>query len=341
MNKRNLNKLLSVSLIVLLNFFLVPVTSAASVTSLSDTLSTVRAATVSNHTVKFTTPTGVDSPTDTITVAFNSFTGTLVATDIALSTGVTTGLETSKTVAASAASGVWGFTFTAPNLVLTPPTNATTGEVTAGNKVVVAINNNKLTNPAVGTYFIDIAGNFGDTGRAAVAIITSDQIPVTASVDPSVTLTVANTTLELGVLTSGAVSTAGPNLVTLASNSSRGYTISVRDVGNSTLPGLYNAGSAYRIPSTGGAISAGTENYGGVCDVSGSPSGTCTYPTNASGNVGAFGVSSPTTLASLAAGSKPTGGGDQYSLRVRAAVATTTDPGSYSDTLTVVGTMNF
>lgn len=320
MNKRNLNKFLSISLVLLLNLFLVPTTSAASVTGLSDTLSRLKAATPANHTIVFTTPTGIVA-TNTITLTFPAGSFTMGAS----LTGVT--LNGSAVTSANYSTNV-----------LTITANST---VSPGAVATIVIGSTQITNPAIGTYIISLGGTFGDTGKYAVAIITEDQIPVTANIDPTLTLTVASTTFALGTLTSGAVATAGPNAINIASNSSRGYTITVRDVGDTSLPGLYNAISTHRIPSATAAVTAGTENYGGTCDVSGSPSGTCTYPTNASNNVAAFGVATPTTFASLAAGTKPASGGDIYSLRVRAAVATTTDAGTYNDTLTVVGTMNF
>lgn len=320
MNRINFTKFLSVSLLVLLNFFFVSATSAASVTGLSDTLSRLKAGQAANHTITFTTPTGIASG-NTITLTFPAGSFTMGAS----LTGVT--LNGSAVTSANYATNV-----------LTITANST---VSPGAQATIVIGSTQITNPAIGTYVISLGGTFGDTGKYAVAIITEDQIPVTAAIDPTFTFTVSATTLALGSLTSGSVATAGPNAVTVASNSSRGYSISVRDVGDTSLPGLYNAISAKRIPSATAAVTAGTENYGGTCDVSGSPSGTCSYPTNASNTVGAFGVATPTTFASLGAGTKPAIGGDSYSLRVRAAVATTTDAGIYADTLTVIGTMNY
>jgi len=327
MKSKNLNKFLSISLIVLLNFFFVSYTSAASVTGLSVTLTRLKAGETANHTIVFTTPTGIASGnTITLTYPNGSFSMGASLSGVTIADGA--GSDVAVTSAAYAAD------------VLTI-TASPTSTVAAGHQATIKIPSAQITNPAVGTYVVSLGGTFGDTGTFALAIITEDQILVSAAVDPTLTLTVATTAFGLGTLTSGSVATAGPNTVTIASNSSRGYTITIRDVGNATLPGLYNSGAGYRIPSATAAISAGTENYGGTCDVSGTPNGTCSYPTNASNNVNAFGVTTPTTFASLGAGSKPASGGDSYSLRVRAAVATTTDAGSYNDTLTVVGTMNF
>jgi hypothetical protein len=350
LNYRNFTKVLAITTAIFLNLLYMPV-QAASLTTISDTLSTVKASTAANHTIKFTTPTGVAAG-QTITVTFPAgFTTTgVVFGDMDLSWGATTGLETNDTaanaLAGTPAGATWGAAFATQVLTITSGTSA----IPAGNVVVIEIGTNatyggagtnRVVNPTANTYVVSLTAGPSDNGKYALSIITDDQIPVTAAVDPSLTLTVANTTLALSTLTSGAVATAGPNLLTIASNSARGYSITIRDAGDGTNPGLWNSAASKRIASATAAVTAGVENYGGVCDVSGSPTGTCTYPTNASNTVSAFGVAAPTTFASLAAGSKPTSGGDQYSLRVRAAIATTTDPGNYVDTLTVVGTMNF
>ena len=327
MKQTKLTKFLSISLVILLNFLFVPYTSAAAVTGLSDTLTRVKVSQTSNHTIAFTTPTGIVN-TNTVTITFPAASFTMGASLSGVTISDNGGADNAVT-SASYSTNVLTITASASSVVA------------AGHLATIKIPTAQITNPAVGTYVISLGGTFGDTGKFAISIITEDQIPVTAAVDPSITLTVATTTLGLGTLASGSVSTAGPNTVTLASNSSRGYTITIRDVGDTSLPGLYSAGSSKRIPSATAGVVAGTENYGGTCDVSGSPTGTCSYPTNASNNVNAFGVTTPTTFASLAAGSKPATGGDSFSLRVRAAIATTTDASSYVDTLTVVGTSNF
>ncbi|KKL68982.1 hypothetical protein LCGC14_2119560 [marine sediment metagenome] len=65
-------KIISVSLVVAL---LVPLSlplsiQAAAITPASDTMSRLKISTLSNHTIVFTTPTGVDASSDTITVTF-------------------------------------------------------------------------------------------------------------------------------------------------------------------------------------------------------------------------------------------------------------------------------
>ena len=328
MSHKKINKIIAGFLVVLINSFLfVPYTYAATLTNISDTLTRLKAAEVADHTINFTTSSGIQAA-DTVVITFP-------AGSFSMGASPTVTIADNGGTAGAPASAAWS----TPVLTITADADST---VAAGHTATITIAS--VTNPAIGTYLAAITGTFGDTGSFATAIITEDQIAVTASIDPTLTFTVATTTLALGTLTSGSVSTAGPNTITIASNSSRGYSITIRDAGSGSAAGLYNSVSAKLIPSATAAVSAGTENYGGTCDVSGSPTGTCSFPTNASGNVNKLGgvtYGTSATFASLAAGSKPTSGGDSYSLRVRAAIATTTDSGSYADTLTVIGTMNF
>lgn len=326
-----------------------PVT-AASVSPISDTPSRTQTGATTNHTVRFKATTGFSAGTGTVTINFGtSFSNSpaVVVGDIALSHGASTGLETADTVAASAGANQWGFSWASPTLTLTVPTSTYT--MAAGNYVVVTINNNRFTNAAAGVYLITVGGSgvFTDSGTAAINIISgSDQIAVNATVNPTITLTIASTTMALGTLTTGAVAVGGPNSINLQSNSAQGYTISIKDLGDGgSNQGLYNSAAAKRIYTSAlGAISAGTEGYGGVCDA-GTATGTCTaanFNNNASNQVGPFSTAAAgISFASLTAGSKPNVAGDTFNLRVKAAINGQTDAGTYVDTLTVLATMNF
>jgi hypothetical protein len=169
-----------------------------------------------------------------------------------------------------------------------------------------------------------------------VVIIADDQIPVTASVNPTITFTVANTTLDLGILDSGAIRTSSYNNITIGTNGSGGYAITVRDDGNGSNPGLNNVAASKLIASADATpLTTNTEGYGGQCNkVSGS--GTCSF-TGTGENVDGF-LLTGQTFASH--GSKPSGT-DTFQIRVKATVSTATEAGAYTDTLTLVGTANF
>jgi hypothetical protein len=310
-------KILSLALIFLVNLYFVPLVTAAPLSLLSDTMTRLKISQTSDHTIKLTTPSGITTgQTVTLTFPSTSFTmgGTL--------TGVTIN-----------GSAVTSATWSAPTLTITASGTST---VAPGGVATIVIPNAQITNPSTeGTYIIEIGGTFGDTGRIAVAIITDDQIPVTAAVNPTISLTVANTILALGILDSGSISTTGYNNITVGTNGSGGYSVTVKGQGNNTNPGLYNSGANKLIPSSTATLAAGTEGYGGQCNkISGD--GVCNIAT-AGENVTGLAIS-PVTFASY--GSKPVGT-DTFQIRVKAAVSTATDAGSYADTLTIIGTANF
>ncbi len=347
-------KIFSVFCALFLVFAFVPTVFAASLTSISDTMSRVKASTASDHTIRFTTPTGVDAPTDTITIAFPAgFTvGSVDYTDIDFSHGASTGAETEETLAAAAASGTWGAVFAGTTLTLTPPTNATTGEVTASDKVIIEIGNHatggnaQLTNPTAGTQVVTIAGNFGDSGKFAVAVIADDQFTVNASVDPTITFAIDTTGVTFGTLTSSSVATATSVQtsnafvrMTISTNGQAGYTITVRDQGNGTNPGMYNSTANYMIGSSDYSYNNSvdlTSNAGyGLQATSGTA--TVAAPYNVSGNnVGGF----ERTAQSLASynGMADT---QTVDMSLKAKVSGLTPAGAYSDTVTVIATANF
>jgi hypothetical protein len=312
---------------------------AASLTAISDTMSRVQAAANSSHTMRFTTPTGATTSGKTLIITFPAgfnFTSKTIAT-VSFTHGASTGLETVETLAASPGASVWGAVFSGSNNVVLTLTSPTSGAaLTAGDKVIITYSSVNSVNPSAGSYVIPVTGNIGDTGSMAVSVIAGDQIPVTASVDPSVTFTATTTTLALGTLASGSISsTSGASNLTIGTNGGNGYTIAVSDAGSGATAGLYSSASSTLIPTSTTTLSAGTEGYGGICAKVGG-SGSCTF-TGTANAVTAFSLT-PTTFASY--GSKPAGT-ETYSINVRAAISTSTTAGSYADTLTVIGTGNF
>ena len=165
---------------------------SAPLTSMSDVMSRQKIGVASNHTVTFTTPAGVDASSDTITLNFTGFTlGSVAFSDIDLTHGPSTGLETSETLVAAAAAGTWGASVVGTIITLTPPTDAAAGEIAANDKVIITIGTNasggaiQITNPSsAGAYAVTLAGNFGDTGGIGVPIVVDDQVAVTATVLP-------------------------------------------------------------------------------------------------------------------------------------------------------------
>lgn len=168
--------------------------NAAALTGLSNDVSRHQISTLSNHNIVFTTPTGVDAATDTVTFDFTGFgLGSVGVGDIDFSHG-TTGVETAETLASSPAAGVWGVSFSGTTVTLTAPTDAASGEIVAGDRIRILIGTNavggmnQITNPGTeGEYPLTIAGTFGDTGSIGLAVAESDNVTVSGTVQATST----------------------------------------------------------------------------------------------------------------------------------------------------------
>lgn len=247
-------------------------TLSANLTGLSDTMSRLKEGIASDHEIKFTSPTGAGDNTDTIEITFDAgFTvGSVDYTDIDLSHGASTGFETEETLADTAGVSSWGASFTGQVLTLTHPTNGANGDIAASDIVVVQIGQNatggilnaQLTNPGSdGSKTISIAGTFGDIGSLAVAIMTEDQITVTATVNPTISSALLDgSNNPIATCALGTLSQAAINVCTyknrVNTNATGGYT--------STIMANGQLGSGtHNIPDENTTqIDRGTEEYG-------------------------------------------------------------------------------
>ena len=219
---------------------------AASLTSVSNTLSDSDPSALSTHTIAFTIPAGsngIDTTGETIVVTFpdgfNLSTSTVAFGDITLSVG-----GAAQTVAAAAAGATWGASIASQDLTLTTDT----GTVTAGQEVIIGVGTagtaRQVTNHSATTsyeFLIDVASG-QDTGRTRVAII--ENVDVTARVDTVFTFAVAGvgggqtvngtttngtssaTAIPFGTLTAGNSTTTAHDL-TVTTNAGQGYTVTV------------------------------------------------------------------------------------------------------------------
>ncbi|MAF79585.1 hypothetical protein CL629_00700 [bacterium] len=236
-------------------------TEGAALTSVSDTLTDSDIAVASNHTIKFTSPTGVTAgqiidyhfPTTQASDEFVSssisglgledfdfvigsieqeVTSTFIGCAGSQSVGVTT--------TASAASTTVRVEICTSNSV--SASASTTLEI-GTNATASSSGNSQITNPSsTGVYEITIAGGQTDRGSLRVAII--DDVTVTATVDTSFTFTVAGvsagtacigtstaaastaTTIPFGTLTTAASSTLCQTL-TVSTNAASGFIVTV------------------------------------------------------------------------------------------------------------------
>lgn len=239
-----------VSLVIILWSLGIPainLVGAASITSVSNTLTDTDPGAVSDHTLVFTTPTGiVNGSLLTIDFSAGPFTGTssITASDIDVADG-----NGDFTVAANCATtDQVGVSFTGAVLTIEfcPGDGAF---VAAGGTTTVEIGRNanpagnQLVNPAVpDSYAILIGGTAADSGSTIVVIL--DTIEVTATVDTTFTFEVAGVGPGAnvnGVTTSGSSTAIAiafgallPNTasttaqeITVFTNASQGFVVTV------------------------------------------------------------------------------------------------------------------
>jgi hypothetical protein len=183
----------SISLIIGLFLFSVGGATAASLTGLSDTMSSSKVSTASSHVLRFTTPTGASSASQTIIITFPSdfnFTSKVIGT-VTFTHGATTGAESTETLAASPSATAWGAVFSGTQnriLTLTTPTDGIgAATLAAGDKIILTYTSANSTNASTpGTYVVDLAGSYGDTGSISVPVISNDTVSVTATVQQSI-----------------------------------------------------------------------------------------------------------------------------------------------------------
>lgn len=326
----------------------IPVAQAASLTSLSDTMSSSKISTLSSHVMKFTTPTGASESSDTIILTFPSdfnFTSKAIGT-VTFTHGSSTGAENTETLAASPSATAWGAVFSGTQnriFTLTAPTDGVgAATVAASDKIIITYNSTNSTNASsAANYTIPVSGTFGDTGNMYITLLTDDQVAVTATVSESLTFTISDNTIGFGALSTSAAryatgdatgtgsETEAHNLV-VGTNASNGYTMAVN--GATLTNGSFTISA---IGSSNTASSTGNEQFGLRMTASGG-SGAVTAPYAASGfalDTAAF----PDEVASASGASSNT----TYSVRYLANIASSTESGSYSSTLTYTATANF
>jgi hypothetical protein len=335
----------------LLIFIMVPRAQAASLSTLSDTMTRIKVSQLSNHTLVFTTPTGLTSgQTMVVTFPDGSATGFVGQAGIDYTDVDVLDDGVDVTLAASPTGTTWGAAFSGTYLNTLTLTNGSAAVVAGSiitiriglNAVTGATGDKQLTNPtSSGSKTVTIGGGtFADNGSIAVPIATDDQVVISATVDPNITFQISSNSASLGTMTTGAVATASDITLTMGTNAISGYTVTIQDEGSGASDGLYKGSAPTRlIDSASASLVAGTEGYG-VKGVSGtgSPTITAPYLTGGADQVGAL----QRTAQSLVSYNGPTGSTNQTAtLRVKAAISASTPAGSYADTLTLIMTGTF
>jgi hypothetical protein len=322
------------------------IAQAAGVTSLSDNLSRLQTSTLADHTIKFVTPTGVAAG-QTVTLTFDAdFTmGSFNILNVDLATATTCGgAFTDKTIAASPSGATWGVAQAGSIITITSGTDT----ITATHCISVEIGANatsggagttQITNPSgAQTATLVIGGTFGDSGTAGIAIVTGDQVNITATVDPTISFAVTDSTIGFGTLGAGGArwangagtgsgSEVSAHDITAATNATSGYTIYV--LGATLTSGI---NTITEIGGSAVASSPGSEQFGlkvaaaGGSGAAVSPYASADYAYNATtvqDDIATSTVPSTTTT---------------FSITYLANISATTEAGSYATTLTYTAT---
>ncbi len=174
---------------------------------------------------------------------------------------------------------------------------------------------------------------------------TSSAVTVSATVGAVISCSTNTASTDFGTLTDSSVASSAPNASTTmsCSNSASGCTLSVKDAGSGANPGLWSSPNLIESPnvaySATTTLAAGTEGYG------------IQATTTATGSGGTLGIASrylqtgnivgglaTTTLTLVSSTSASTG--REVVVTHKAAIATATPSGSYSDTITYSCTAN-
>ena len=339
--------------IVAVNFgFMTPkVADAASLTALSDTVSNLTASAVANHTIQFTSPTGLASGATMILTFDNS---TSIATlldfnDIDFRYGAT-----DVTLAAAPSGATIGVVRTSGTIITF--TNGTT-VIPASQVIIIKIGTNttiggvgtrQITNGAVGTTTLRISGTFNDTGVMSTTIISNDVVTLSAEVLATLSFTLSSNAIYFGNLRSSGSSCwaqgSNPGYVacptvaeaeafnmTASTNGTTGYTVSVQ---GPTLTSGANTIAALAV-STAPAI--GTEQFGIRANASGGIGAVSAPYATAAQYAFAANGSTASTVATASAPSATT----TYSVRYMANISGVTRAGSYTAAHTYIATGNF
>lgn len=330
---------------------------AASLTTLSDTQSTVKANTLSDHTIQFVTPTGI-SAAQAITITFpNGWNlGALGATstDFATSTSATCSGFTDAFLANGAAAGTtWGVSTTTQSISITSgsatiPANRCVQIRLGSNAIFQASGTSQITNPSTATSSVILITAGSDSGSVTVNILTDDTVAMTGTVNQSLSFTISTSTIYFGTLGSGAAKFAsstnilGDTVETVAhtlgvsTNAPSGFTVSVR---GQTMTSQQNASNTITaIGASAASSTPGSEQFGFRATESGGVGVTVSSPYSSATSYG-YGATA-TTSATLATGSGATTL-STLSLRYVTNIAAITEAGTYAANLIYVATANF
>ncbi|MCF7843396.1 hypothetical protein K9M47_00685 [Candidatus Gracilibacteria bacterium] len=353
--KKIKNIAFKVAVVALMSSLSIATVSAGVLSSLSDSMSSVKINALSNHSFSFVTPSGVASGTDIVITFPGAFSipAGLTFADVDINVGGP--YVGSSTLAAAPSGATWGVVRTSANVLTITNGNSVVASSSAlyirigTNAIHDAVGTFQVTNDSsIGNGGIGITGSFGDTGTTTVNLLSDDNVQVNAIVPQSFTFSISTNSIDFGNLSSltakyaSSTNVQGDNLdttahtLTVSSNSSSGYAITLR---GQTLTSQQNAVDTISAIGSSPAVSAtGTEQFGIYATKSGGLNGIIAAPY---ATASSFGFESTATTSSLFASGSTSSDTTVYSLHYLANISSLTEAGSYSAGLIYVGTANF
>ncbi len=332
---------------------------AAALTSLSDTQSSIKINTLSDHTIQFVTPTGVAAGQGiSLTFSAGYATGTFAIAnfDFGTSTSAVCSGFVDALLVSGAASGLsWGVSQATNTIYIVSGTAVVPGnrcvQIKIGsNAVSQASGTSQIINPTVATTTgatVTIAGSFGDTGTITQNIIADDTVAVTATVAQSFTFSISTSTIFFGALgnTVKFASSTNPlgdaaetiaHTLAVSTNAPSGYTITIKGQTLTSLQSATNTISA--IGGTAASSSPNTEQFGIRATVSGGTAATVSLPYSLPTS---YGYNATATTSAVLATETNAANTTTYSLRYLANIAPLTEAGTYVANIVYVATANF
>lgn len=246
---------------------------------------------------------------------------------------------TGSSLTSTTFSGSWSNNTSAAGILRATSTGASSTNSGVAKQIIFSsVTNPSATNSTffarITTYSDDSWTTDVDTGT--VASSTAGQITVTASVDETLTFTLASTTVALGTLTTSTTG-SGTNTMSAATNAASGYSITVN---GTTLTSGLNTITAL---ATQTASSQNSSQFGinlkdnATPNVGSDPSGGSGAADTNYGTADQYRFVSGDTVAAATGPTNST----TYTVTYIANIAGSTKPGNYSTALTYIATATF
>lgn len=351
-----------VMVVLVLNIFAnwTQIAQASTYADQSDTMTRIKISETADHTIRWQLPTGIDfdvaDNTDVMRIDFphsSAFTqsGTWVTGDFTLTandgarTLTVNAVDQSAapnidcTVAAGADNVCIAIETDTHIFTIKPSANFTA--TTVNTEFVLTIDGTSgdgtLTNPSgADDYTVSLAmcdeqasctssWTGTHTGALAVVIIANEQVVVSATVDPSISLTLSTNAVSMGTLSSLSVATAAMTVQTVT-NALNGYSATVLENNNLRIDVSNDIDDV-----AGGVVDAGSEEYG----LSTSDAGqTITQYTSCSGDPATAITGTAKTFGGATSGPV----NETVTLCFAASITGTTTAGAYTHTLNLIST---